>query len=329
LAREQQPNQYPFFTMLTRRHIRVKVMQCIYALIQAKDDSLQKQEKFLKFSIDNMYTLYLLLLSFLIELHGLAQKHVSHASKKYLATAEDAYPQKEKFIQNQLLVQLVNNEPLKKELARRKLEHWQLHEEYVKRVHKEIIASDLYKNYMMQASSSYNADREFVLSLFREVIAPNEKIYEFFEDEKLTWLDDLPIVNTFLVKRLQKATETLKPNFFTPRLLKDQQDMVFANDLLTKTLLNDKQLEAEIEGKTPNWDKDRIAEIDHILLKMAICELLNFSSIPEKVTINEYLEIAKEYSTPKSSIFINGILDKLVKEYKANGKLQKMGRGLL
>ena len=105
--------------------------------------------------------------------------------------------------------------------------------------------------------------------------------------------------------------------------------MKFAKQLLSKTLLNNGEWEKEIEGKTPNWDKDRIADIDMILLKMAICELLNFSSIPEKVTINEFLEIAKEYSTPKSSIFINGILDKLVREYKAEGKLKKAGRGLL
>ena len=124
-------------------------------------------------------------------------------------------------------------------------------------------------------------------------------------------------------------TPNSNDNFFTPALLKDEQDMVYANELLVKTLLNNEKWEKEIEGKTPNWDKDRIAEIDYILLKMAICELLNFPSIPEKVTINEYLEIAKEYSTPKSSIFINGILDKLVKEYKSNGKLQKIGRGLL
>ena len=136
-------------------------------------------------------------------------------------------------------------------------------------------------------------------------------------------------MNTFIVKQLKNTKEEAAEDFFLPRLLKDDKDMVFAEELLTKTLLNNAEWETEIEGKTPNWDKDRIAEIDYILLKMGICELLNFSSIPEKVTINEYLEIAKEYSTPKSSIFINGILDKLVKEYKSNGKLQKIGRGLL
>ena len=314
--------------MLTRRHIRVKVMQCIYALVQSKDDSLQKQEKFLRVSIENMYVLYLLILSLLAELHRLAEKHVSHASKKYVATEEDKYPNPEKFVKNRLLLQLVNNEALKNELSKRKLDNWYLNDEYVKIIYKEIMASEIYKQYMLNGADDYTDDRDVVLQLFKEIIAPNEKIYDYFEDDKLTWVDDFPIVNTFLVKRLKKAKPDSGDRFFLPALLKDQQDMDFANDLLTKTLLNDGKWEKEIEGKTPNWDNDRIAEIDSIILKMAICELLNFPSIPEKVTLNEYLEIAKEYSTPKSSIFKNGVLDKLAKEYKSDGRLQKIGRGL-
>ena len=314
--------------MLTRRHIRVKVMQCIYALVQSKDDSLQKQEKFLRVSIENMYVLYLLILSLLAELHRLAEKHVSHASKKYVATEEDKYPNPEKFVKNRLLLQLVNNEALKNELSKRKLDNWYLNDEYVKIIYKEIMASEIYKQYMLNGADDYTDDRDVVLQLFKEIIAPNEKIYDYFEDDKLTWVDDFPIVNTFLVKRLKKAKPDSGDRFFLPALLKDQQDLDFANDLLTKTLLNDGKWEKEIEGKTPNWDNDRIAEIDSIILKMAICELLNFPSIPEKVTLNEYLEIAKEYSTPKSSIFINGVLDKLAKEYKSDGRLQKIGRGL-
>ncbi|MDF0706445.1 MAG: transcription antitermination factor NusB [Bacteroidota bacterium] len=314
--------------MLTRRHIRVKVMQCIYALVQSKDDSLQKQEKFLRVSIENMYVLYLLILSLLAELHRLAEKHVSHASKKYVATEEDNYPNPKKFVNNRLLMQLVNNEALKAELSNRKLNNWYLNDEYVKIIYKEVVSSDIYKEYMSGGEDDYTNDREVVLQLFKEIIAPNEKIYDYFEDDKLTWVDDFPIVNTFLVKRLKKAKPDSEDRFFLPALLKDQQDMDFANELLTKTLLNDAKWEKEIEGKTPNWDNDRIAEIDSIILKMAICELLNFPSIPEKVTLNEYLEIAKEYSTPKSSIFINGVLDKLAKEYKSDGRLQKIGRGL-
>ncbi|WP_067037922.1 transcription antitermination factor NusB [Allomuricauda sp. CP2A] len=314
--------------MLTRRHIRVKVMQCIYALIQSKDDSLEKQEKFLKVSIENMYVLYLLVLSLLAELHQMANRHVNRASKKYVATEEDTYPDPEKFVKNRLLLQIANNESLKAALSKRKLNNWYLNEEYVKIIYKEVVGSDIYKQYMTNGKNDYEDDRDVVLQLFKNIIAPNDKIYEYFEEDKLTWVDDIPIVNTYLMKRLRKASENSNEKFFLPALLKDQQDMDYANELLTKTLLNDAKWEQEIEGKTPNWDNDRIAEIDSIILKMAICELLNFPSIPEKVTLNEYLEIAKEYSTPKSSIFINGVLDKLAKEYKSNGRLQKIGRGL-
>ncbi|MGB5368978.1 MAG: transcription antitermination factor NusB [Flavobacteriaceae bacterium] len=315
--------------MLTRRHIRVKVMQCIYALTQSKDDSLEKQEKFLRASIENMYTLYLLLLSLMIEIQDRAKSQLELSSKKYLANRSDAFPVKGKFAENQLLTQISENKPLREELLKRKLRNWYLNEEYVKLIYKAIVDSNIYEAYMNTAERSYEADKKVIIDLFREVIAPNEKIYAYFEDDKLTWVDDLPIVNTFILKQLKKVKATQRETFFLPRLLKDEEDLVFAQKLLAKTLLNNAQWEKEIEGKTPNWDKDRIAEIDAILLKMAICELLNFPSIPEKVTINEFLEIAKEYSTPKSSIFINGILDKLVREYKTEGKLKKVGRGLL
>ena len=315
--------------MLTRRHIRVKVMQCIYALIQSQDDSLEKQEKFLKVSIENMYSLYLLMLSLLIEIRQLAEDKVKLSSKKYMVDRTDAFPDLEKFANNKLLQQLANNKQLLATLEKRKLKNWYLNEEYVKLIFKEIIGSTAYLEYMSIPSKTFKEDIDLIAVLFREIIAPNEKIYEYLEDDKLTWVDDIPIVNTFLLKQLKKVKENHTESYFLPRLLKDDEDMVFAQKLLTKTLLHNAQWEAEIEGKTPNWDKDRIADIDSILLKMAICELLNFPSIPEKVTINEFLEIAKEYSTPKSSIFINGILDKLVKEYRAQGKLKKVGRGLL
>jgi len=304
-------------------------MQCIYALTQSEDDSLEKQQKFLNVSIANVYTLYLLLLGLLIELHQLVKKHADHSPKKYLAEEGVKFPEPQRLANNQLLRQIVENGALKKEISKRKLNHWYLNGEYVKILYKEMVESDIYTSYMGLGKTDFERDKNFVLDLYREIIAPNEKIYEYFEDDKLTWVDDIPIVNTFLVKRLKKAKPDNVERFYLPRLLKDEQDMVFAKDLLVKTLLNNAEWEREIQAKTPNWDKDRIAEIDHILLKMAICEFVHFSSIPEKVTINEYLEIAKEYSTPKSSIFINGILDKLVKEYKTTGKIQKMGRGLL
>lgn len=304
-------------------------MQCIYALTLSHDESLEKQKKFLRISIDNTYILYLLVLSLLMELHKMEENFIRLSSKKYLNENDDKYPNREKFLNNAVLKQIVNNSLLQNELVKRKLNNWDLHQDYVKIVFNEIKKSELYEQYMLMDELSYEEDKNLIASLFKEVIAPNERIYEYFEDDKLTWVDDIPLVNTFVLKQLRKVNEEYSQSFFLPKLLKDSDDMVFADQLLTKTLLNNKKFEEEIQIKTPNWDKDRIADIDSILLKMAICELTGFSSIPERVTINEYLEIAKEYSTPKSSIFINGILDKLVKEYRINGKLKKAGRGLL
>lgn len=315
--------------MLTRRQVRVKVMQSVYALTRSNDDSLEKQQKFLKFSIENTYALYLLMLSLLKEIHLLAKEQVQLASKTYLNHATDNVPDKTKFIHNKFLKLITENEPLKEELEKRKLQNWYLNDEYVKLLYKEIVLSDVYKVYMNKKGSSFDEDKQLILELFKNTIAPNDKIYDYLEDDKLTWVDDIPLINTFILKLFKKVKPSVDASYFLPELVKDQDDIVFANRLLTKTLLHNEILVKEIEAKTPNWDKDRIADIDAILLKMAITELLHFPSIPERVTINEYLELAKEYSTPKSSTFINGILDKLVKEYQKDGKLNKLGRGLL
>ncbi len=315
--------------MLTRRHVRVKVMQSIYALTRSNDDSLEKQQKFLKFSIENTYALYLLMLSLIKEIHALAKDQVKLASNTYLTNATDSFPDKEKFINNKFLKLIVENNSFTEELNRRKLNNWYLNDEYVKLLYREIVNSDSYKTYMTTKDSSFEEDKQFVMDLYKNSIAPNDKIYDYFEDDKLTWIDDIPLVNTFILKLFKKVKPNVLESYFLPELVKDEEDLIFANRLLTKTLLNNEALVKEIQVKTPNWDKDRIADIDAILLKMAITELLHFPSIPERVTINEYLELAKEYSTPKSSTFINGILDKLVKEYQKEGKLNKLGRGLL
>ena len=315
--------------MLTRRQIRIKVMQCIYALIQSREDNLDKQLKFLKFSMEHTYVLYLVMLDLFREIHQLAEKHVQHASVSYLREENPKYPNPKKLIDNHILRLISGNTALQNEIQRRKLKQWDLHSDYVKLLHQQIVNSPEYREYMEREGQSFEEDRKLIVFLFQEFIAPNEKIYSFFEDEALTWIDDFPLINTFVLKQLRQLGQSPHAKYFTPDLLKDKDDWEFANSLLSKTLLKDKELAGEIAGKTPNWDKDRIAEIDAILLKLAICEFLFFPSIPERVTINEYLEIAKEYSTPKSSIFINGILDKLVKEYRKAGKLKKAGRGLL
>lgn len=314
--------------MLNRRHIRVKVMQTIYAFKGGESDDFSPNQKFLLFSIENMYNLYLLLVSLLIEVQKRAEADLLKKQNKHLATQEDKNPNR-KFVNNELLLLLKENLQLKNQLEAHKVNNWELDSEYVDVIFKAIVASDLYKTYMHNRVSDFKEDKLFIVDAFKEIIAPNDKLYEYIEDKNLTWLDDLPTINTTILKQLRKAKPSIAEDYFTPKLYKDADDKQFAIDLFKKTLLNRTALNKEIEKKTQNWDADRIANVDYVLLQMAICELKNFPSIPVKVTINEYLEIAKEYSTPKSSVFINGILDKLVKEYEEAGNLNKIGRGLV
>lgn len=313
--------------MLNRRHIRTKVMQVIYALKRSDKLNLVSEEKFLVYSMDSMYSLYLLILSLLIKVHDKAKDQQEKSQQKHLLTSEDLNPNM-KFIQNSILVQISESESLKNAFQRYEIQNWELDNEYVEVIFRSILVSDIYLAYM-NSKSSFNNQRQFIVELFKQVIAPNEKLYNYLEDRHLTWLDDLPVVNTALVKLLNKAKEKNSDDYFTPRLFKDEEDKLFGVELLRNTVHNMDTYSEEISLKTQNWDKDRIADIDFVLLQMAICEFQQFPSIPTKVSINEYIEIAKEYSTPKSNVFINGVLDKIVKEYNEKDTLNKIGRGLM
>lgn len=315
--------------MLNRRHIRVKVMQSIYAMHQNSSDSLEKEEKFLFFSLENSLDLYLIMLSCLIEIKKTEALFLEKSSKKHLSTSEERNPNF-KFINNLVLQFLEESNSLSIALENRKINNWELHSDYIQILLTAIKESDLYAKYMLNNGNTFEEDKQFVLSVFEDLIAPNEKLYEYLEDNKLTWIDDIPLVNTHIVKQLSALKIPKESDDFKiAKLFKDTEDKEFVINLFRKTVLNEIDFAKEFADKTPNWDSERIAEIDTIILKMAICEFLKFPSIPTKVTINEYLEIAKEYSTPKSSIFINGILDNLVKEFQVNEKLVKIGRGLM
>ncbi|MDI1255991.1 MAG: transcription antitermination factor NusB [Flavobacterium sp.] len=302
-------------------------MQSIYAMHQNHSDNLEGQEKFLNYSIDNIQDLYLIMLSSLIEIQKAEAVFLEKSSQKHLVTAEERNPNN-KFINNQVLQLLAESSSVSIALENRKINNWELHDDYIFILLNEIKQSDMYEKYMSNRKNNFEEDKQFIMDVFVEIVAPNEKLYEYLEDNKLTWIDDIPLVNTHIVKQL-KALKDASDDIKVPKLFKDAEDRDYARDLFRKTVLNESELAKEYIDKTPNWDTERIAEIDTIILKMAICEFLKFPSIPVKVTINEYLEIAKEYSTPKSSIFINGILDNLVKEFQANNKLTKVGRGLM
>ena len=314
--------------MLNRRHIRIKVMQIIYSFKGTESDDLMRYDRFLLKSIDSMLDLYFVLMSLMIEVHKQAESFIDKSQQKHLATKEDKNPNR-KFLNNEVLLQLKTNETLVDIIKDRSLNFWELDNEYVDLIFKTLLNSDLYKDYMSTKTSTFKEDKDFVVDFFKEIIAPNDKLYDYLEDKNITWVDDLPVVNTALVKLLRKNKLNISNKYFIPTLLKDDEDKDFALALLKKTILNLSLYSEEIENKTQNWDKDRIANIDFVLLQMAICEFQKFPSIPVKVTINEYIEIAKEYSTPKSSIFINGVLDKIVKEYTEKRILNKVGRGLM
>jgi N utilization substance protein B len=302
-------------------------MQSIYAMHQNGSDNLEKEEKFLLFSIENILDLYLIMLSTLTEIRRSELEHLEIASKKHLSTSEERNPNR-KFVNNLVLQLLSENASFKTALENRKINNWKLNDDYILILLKAVKESEQYAKYMSGKKNTFEEDQQFVLDIFSEVIVPNEKLYDYLEDYRLTWVDDIPLVNTQIQKEL-KALQPKGDDFRIPKLYKDQEDSEFVTNLFRRTVLNETELAKNYIDKTPNWDTERIAEIDTIILKMAICEFLRFPSIPVKVTINEYLEIAKEYSTPKSSIFINGILDNLVKEFETDKKLKKVGRGLM
>lgn len=314
--------------MLNRRHIRIKVMQILYARHGNENDDLKRDEKFLLQSIENMYDLYLLMLSLLIEVQQKATDFLNKSQQKHLATSEEKNPN-QKFINNGVLKLLKNNSLLKEGFEKRNIKNWTLDNEYVEVIFGALQKSPLYKDYMSTKTSSFHEDKNFMIDVFKDIVAPNDKLYDYLEDKNITWVDDLPVINTTIVKLFRKAKQNSGEEHFAVKLFKDFDDKNFALELLTKTKLNLDSYSNEIVNKTKNWDKERIATLDFVMLQMAICEFQEFSTIPIKVTINEYIEIAKEYSTPKSSVFINGILDKIVKEYDYKGTLNKTGRGLL
>lgn len=301
-------------------------MQSAYAMIQSHNDDIVKEEKFLKYSIQKLFDLYVLSLHLLVEVQKLAKQKMEISKKKYLATKEDLAPNT-KFIQNRLIKKIAESTSLALHIEAQKLNNWSLDDEYVKIIWDQLQKSELYKRYLNTVEDSYKVDKSFAIDFYKEIVAPNEKLAEYFEDTNITWVDDIPFVNTWVVKTLSKQ------NANTPLLLgslyKNKDDEDFVSVLFKKMMLNHHTFEKDIKNHTPNWESDRIADMDMILIKMGVCEFLHFPSIPTRVTINEYIEIAKDYSTQKSSYFINGVLDKLSREYLQSKKIVKAGRGLL
>lgn len=312
--------------MINRRHIRIKVMQSAYALMLSENDKLDKQERFLLESIERLHELYLLQLQLLFSLFEIANTYNKAAKVKYLQN-DSALVNSPNFANNRLLNQIKKGILLQKYELEKDKPNWQDHKELVERIWKNIQKKESFSTYMQLTNPTYADDKKIVVNLFKKVIAPNEQLADFFEDEVISWVDDIPFVNTWIVENLTKLG--VSKSFTPDKLYKDTKDKEFALELFRKTILNFSKYEKDIDAKTPNWDSDRITKIDKLLIVMGIAEFLHFPSIPTKVTINEYIEIAKDYATPKSSFFINGVLDKILDDYVSQKKVNKTGRGLL
>ncbi len=303
-------------------------MQALYGFFQSDTKDIAKSEKELFAGIEKIYDLFIYQLAFLIELKHVATLIIEDAKSKRLPTQEDLHPNL-KFIQNKFISQLAENIHVQREMNNRRI-NWNNEFELVKKVYNTIKASPEFTAYMNVSDDSFETHRDFVLEMFRESIADFELLNHLYEEKNLHWGDDIYIVNPMIVKMIEGAKENASPDAALMSLYKDkEEDMQFVKDLFRETILKNDEIEKLIGDKTKNWEVERIAMMDVLLMKMAITEILHFSSIPVKVSLNEFIEISKMYSTPKSKIFINGILDKIVADLKSDNRLTKMGRGLM
>ena len=307
--------------MINRVLIRLKIVQIVYAYYQNGGKNLDTAEKELFFSLSKAYDMYNYLLLLMVEITKQAERKQSAAKSKLLPTAEELYPNT-KFVDNRFIAQLeVNKQLLNFSESQKK--NWENESEFVKGLCERIMDSDIYKEYMESETSSYEEDRELWRKIYKRIIFNNPDLDQVLEDQSLYWNDDKEIVDTFVLKTIKRfdekngASQELLPEF------KDDEDQDFARRLFRRAILNADYYRHLISENTRNWELDRIAFMDVIIMQIALAEILSFPNIPVSVSLNEYVEIAKLYSTPKSGSFINGTLDGIVKTLKEENKLTK------
>ena len=312
--------------MLNRRQLRIKALEVVYAYDKSSEKDLELQIKYFLKSNQNFYKLYITCFSLFRELLVLSKNLHLKNKKKYLNNEDDV--PLDRFCENLILNQIFESEYLNQKINEFKIDYWSNHSELISSIWKDIIESEISLKYLRNPSNSFEIDQSFLVNIYRKSIAPNKKLYEFFEDNEISWINDLPLVNSLVLSSIKNMKKTSKKFPFMKDIYKNKEDANFGVQLIRKVIENKSFLEDEISKVTLNWDNDRIAQIDLLLLQMCLTEFLYFKSIPVKASINEYLEIAKEYSSKKSNVFINGILDKLSKNYIEDGTLKKNKRGL-
>ena len=307
--------------MINRVLIRLKIVQIVYAYYQNGGKNLDTAEKELFFSLSKAYDLYNYLLLLMVEVTKQANKRLNAAKNKLVPTKEELFPNT-KFVENRFIAQLEVNKQLL-EFSNNQKKTWENEADFVKTLCDKILESDIYKEYMASETSSYEEDRELWRKLYKNIIFNNIELDQVLEDQSLYWNDVKEIVDTFVLKTIKRfdekngAKQELLPEF------KDEEDQDFARRLFRRTILNADYYRHLISENTKNWDLDRVAFMDVVIMQIALAEILSFPNIPVSVSLNEYVEIAKLYSTPKSGGFINGTLDGIVNSLKKENKLTK------
>jgi transcription antitermination protein NusB len=313
--------------MISRRTIRIKVLQTLYTYYSTPDKSINNSEKELFFSLGKTFDLYHMIFQLVLEIADYAQLRIDTNLNKLRPSPEDLNPNT-KFTENKLINQLRINRRLKAYIHQTGIS-WSNHPELVKDLYLFLMESDFFQEYMNRKQGSYFDDKKLVEKILNNIILISEDVHLILEEDSIYWNDDLDLVVAMAVKTLKAFNEDSDENQALLTKFKDEDDRQFAVDLFRKSILNNDELRGIIDDHASNWDLERIAFMDILIMQLALAELLYFPSIPTKVTLNEYIEMAKYYSTEKSRTFINGILDKSLKDLRMSNKALKAGRGLI
>lgn len=313
--------------MFNRRQLRIKVLHALYAFHADKEGSVEDVHKFLLASLEKTYDLYLLLLLLIGELQDAAIERIEAGRLKQQPTREDLHPNT-KFVNNKPLRVIIKSKELAKEAANRSL-GWGQEQDLIKRLFKSLIASEDYIAYMENEERGFQHDRESLNRMFRKHIINDAALHDWLEEHSIMWSDDLDLASSIVLKTVKTINEDSEDLMLSGMWKEEGDDRQFLEQLFSRTLALAGEHDAQIEAAASNWDLDRIATMDLLLIRMALAEARTFETVPLKVTMNEYIDLAKFYSTEKSSAFVNGVLDKLFTALRADGTIVKTGRGLI
>jgi N utilization substance protein B len=313
--------------MISRRLLRIKALMAFYAFNRREDDDLAKAETELMFSIGKTYDLYHYLMLLVIEISDIAADRMEQALHKNIPSSEDLDPNR-RFIENAVTAQLRKNISFNKYISKSKLS-WVNYPHIPRLLYNNLASWEPFRQYMKSEESGFHTDRKFIISLITEFFSNSEDLLNCLEEQSIYWNDDMEYVLVMVEKTLKKFKPESGENTMLMPLFKNEDDEEFVKVLFRKAVLSKKESSELINNNTTNWDVERIALMDILVMQLAVTEVLEFPEIPVKVTLNEYIEIAKYYCTSKSSTFVNGILDNIVKEIREKGLFKKFGRGLL